>query len=443
MNEADETGCTALFWAAFLGQADVVRLLLADQDVDVNKANANGCTALHLASLKCYVKVVRLLLARQDVEPNQAIANGATALYVASQGGHVEVVRLLLARQGVEVNKNLQDGSTALIIASDCGHVEIVRLLLARQGVEVNQATKLGYSALILASQNGHVEVARRLLAHPGVKTRQTTLSGWSALGAASKCGHGAIVSLFVAHRAHGQVRLLAADAIDSLPAVLFKELPGFTAQAAALRLGARRGAGCEHARVGYSGETCDWAVVAGSGQAARRHAAGVRWRAAARRGPVATRGHHRCHLPPRLHVCVLSTGLGDVGRQREHPGKERVKALGRTQADGHRHLEALSRCGGCCGGSFGGWRRLLRRLLLLLLRGWKWKEGVRGGSVGFRPGRSSRTRRKLRHGRGCGARGCGAGAAQARRKRGAGAVARRAWHGCGAARSLASVCAK
>ena len=44
-------------------------------------------------------------------------------------------------------------------------------------------------------------------------------------------------MSLLVAHRAHGQVRLLAADAIDSLPAVLFKKLPGVAAQAAALRL--------------------------------------------------------------------------------------------------------------------------------------------------------------------------------------------------------------
>ncbi len=40
-----------------------------------------------------------------------------------------------------------------------------------------------------------------------------------------------------MAHRAHGQVRLLAADAIDSLPADLFKQLSGFAAQAAALRL--------------------------------------------------------------------------------------------------------------------------------------------------------------------------------------------------------------
>ena len=89
----------------------------------------------------------------------------------------------------------------------------------------------------MLASLHGHVEVVRLLLAHPGINTRQTSSIGWSALGAASQRGHGAIVSLFVAHRAHEQVRLLAADAIDSLPADLLKELPGVAAQAAALRL--------------------------------------------------------------------------------------------------------------------------------------------------------------------------------------------------------------
>ncbi len=34
--EADETGWTALLYAAFLGRADVVRLLLAQQNVKVN-----------------------------------------------------------------------------------------------------------------------------------------------------------------------------------------------------------------------------------------------------------------------------------------------------------------------------------------------------------------------------------------------------------------------
>ncbi len=108
-------------------------------------------------------------------------------------------------------------------------------LLLARKGVEVNKHAQSVATALILASQNGHVEVV--LLAHPDVEANRTSTDGRSALCVASRSGHGAIVSLLVAHRAHGQVRLLAADAINSLPADLFKELPGVVAQAAALSL--------------------------------------------------------------------------------------------------------------------------------------------------------------------------------------------------------------
>ncbi len=72
MNEADETACTALLWAAVLGRADVVRLLLARKGVQVNKGAAEGGTALIVASENGHVEVVRLLLARQDVEVNNA-----------------------------------------------------------------------------------------------------------------------------------------------------------------------------------------------------------------------------------------------------------------------------------------------------------------------------------------------------------------------------------
>jgi hypothetical protein len=89
----------------------------------------------------------------------------------------------------------------------------------------------------MLASGKVHVEVVRLLLAHPDVDASRTSSDGVSALCAASLSGHGAIASLFVAHRAHGQARLLAADEIDSLPADLYKEFPGVTTQAAALRL--------------------------------------------------------------------------------------------------------------------------------------------------------------------------------------------------------------
>ncbi len=113
----------------------------------------------------------------------------------------------------------------------------MVRLLLARPDVEVNRTARNGGTALMLASLNGLAEVVRLLLAHPDVEANRTSTDGRSALCFASQRGHSAIVSLLVAHRAHGKVRLLAAEAIDSLPADLFKELPGVVAQAAALRL--------------------------------------------------------------------------------------------------------------------------------------------------------------------------------------------------------------
>ncbi len=80
-----------------------MRLLLARQGVDVNMTEMNGGTALIAASQQGHVEVVRLLLAHQDVEVNKTLLqNGATALIAASQQGHVEVVRLLLALEGVE-----------------------------------------------------------------------------------------------------------------------------------------------------------------------------------------------------------------------------------------------------------------------------------------------------------------------------------------------------
>jgi ankyrin repeat protein len=51
VNETDEAGCTALLCAAYIGRADVVRLLLARQDVEVNKTAQEVCTtALMIAS---------------------------------------------------------------------------------------------------------------------------------------------------------------------------------------------------------------------------------------------------------------------------------------------------------------------------------------------------------------------------------------------------------
>jgi ankyrin repeat protein len=116
--------------AAEAGNAQLVARLLGEGR-DVNEADETGDTALVLASLKGHDKAVRLLLARQGVEVNKTEKHGCTALYLASLRGHVEVVRLLLAQQDVDVNKTAPNGDTALMVASEEGHLRYRGMLSA------------------------------------------------------------------------------------------------------------------------------------------------------------------------------------------------------------------------------------------------------------------------------------------------------------------------
>ncbi len=74
-------GPLQLVRAAKAGDAQLVARLLSEGR-DVNEAGESGFTALNWASHEGHVEVVRLLLARQDVEVNKSAADGLTALFI-------------------------------------------------------------------------------------------------------------------------------------------------------------------------------------------------------------------------------------------------------------------------------------------------------------------------------------------------------------------------
>ena len=80
----------------------------------------NGFTALMFASENGDADVVKLLLAQEGVDVNQVETDdGWTALMVASENGHADVVALLLAHEGVEDwISSKSAGKTALGYAS-------------------------------------------------------------------------------------------------------------------------------------------------------------------------------------------------------------------------------------------------------------------------------------------------------------------------------------
>ncbi|KAF0714668.1 hypothetical protein As57867_003749, partial [Aphanomyces stellatus] len=135
---------TPLLIAMYLGRADVVALLIACDNVDVNAANQDNDTPLGLACALGASDLVQVLLARPQIQPNVTNKLGQSPLHVATIQGHSELVRLLLTHAMVDVNQRCdfkkpakwrvtstaQSGCSALFIAAQSGFVDIVDILL-------------------------------------------------------------------------------------------------------------------------------------------------------------------------------------------------------------------------------------------------------------------------------------------------------------------------
>lgn len=179
-----------LVWAAGVGRAETVRVLIA-RGADLNAQSYSG-TPLEVAAAHGFLEIVRLLWeAGADPEPNplvRALKHNRleVALYLVQQGaaplglelaafqGMTEVVRELLAR-GVEVDAvcdHLQGLDlrkfTALQAACRAGHWEVVELLW-RAGASVHAREGCGRDALEVATAG-----VRERLQGLGLASRRT-----------------------------------------------------------------------------------------------------------------------------------------------------------------------------------------------------------------------------------------------------------------------------
>jgi len=124
-------GWTALHFAAFGGQVDVLELLLKHgADVDVRAKTKFDNTPLQAGALTGQVEAIRRLIAHgADVRVKQA--EGATALHEAAALGSEPLATLLLDA-GAGINVKAKDGSTPLDIAMKRNRTEVAALLRRR-----------------------------------------------------------------------------------------------------------------------------------------------------------------------------------------------------------------------------------------------------------------------------------------------------------------------
>ena len=220
INAAEADGATALAWAAYWDQDEIVKLLLG-AGADPDAANDYGVTPLILACENRSIAVVDTLLGTGKADPDKALWNGQTPLMIAARTGFIEAVHSLLDHGAKVKVQESRRGQSALMWAIFSGHQDVARLLI-ESGDDVNaRTTRLnekfrtmdvqaygssvagtfegGYSPLMFSALKGDLATSR-LLVEQGADINLVSAADGSALVIASAKGHEEL-ALFLVER--------------------------------------------------------------------------------------------------------------------------------------------------------------------------------------------------------------------------------------------------
>ncbi|MCB1208635.1 MAG: ankyrin repeat domain-containing protein [Verrucomicrobiales bacterium] len=189
INSMQADGTTALHWAAYHDQAEVVsRLLAAGAKVDL--ANRYGMTPLLLACQNGNAGIVTALL-KAGANANARQRGGETALMVASRTGILAAVRALIDA-GAEVDAEDQTGQTALMWAAAEGHAEVIDLLIEK-GADFQRRLRSGFTALLFAAREGKSAAVKMLIQH-GADVKDAIVTDHEARGRDAPNGTSAVL---------------------------------------------------------------------------------------------------------------------------------------------------------------------------------------------------------------------------------------------------------
>jgi ankyrin repeat protein len=159
------------------GNREAVLAAITSPDLDLNTPEPDGSTALLWATYKVDHELVRALL-KAGAKANVTNNFGASPLGEAVKLGDVELVRMLLDAHADPDSPN-QDGQTALMLASSIGSLGIAKLLI-QSGANVNAVEKFrGQTALMWAAGQNHPDIVDLLLAHRANVTLRAQYDDW------------------------------------------------------------------------------------------------------------------------------------------------------------------------------------------------------------------------------------------------------------------------
>ncbi|MFV0393287.1 MAG: ankyrin repeat domain-containing protein [Coprobacillaceae bacterium] len=161
VNDTNVSGVTPLMQAVYDNQAEVVDVLLKNEDINIDAINDAGETSLLIALKNNNLRIAEVLL-KAKTNPNLKTLDGNTVIHYAVNANNIAMCKTLEPYIEKFDDKN-NWGVTPLIIACQKGYNEISRWLIEKE-VNVNAIDEIGYSTLHYASENGFTDIVEQLI---------------------------------------------------------------------------------------------------------------------------------------------------------------------------------------------------------------------------------------------------------------------------------------
>ncbi|KAK2759890.1 hypothetical protein FQN54_002624 [Arachnomyces sp. PD_36] len=194
----EESLRTALHEAAIQGAGNLLRMLIRQEDADLNCRDYDGRTPLSFAAEEGYLDIVQVLADHDSTELDDKDAGGRTPLNYAVLSGHTEVVRFLLSSPDINPEIRDNESNTPIIHAAELGHRDVVECLANCDAVVADRRGDNGRTALSYAAEAGREAVVDYLLKRGDVVADKADYARRTPLSYAAKKGHAAIVKLLL-----------------------------------------------------------------------------------------------------------------------------------------------------------------------------------------------------------------------------------------------------
>ncbi|XP_044301333.1 E3 ubiquitin-protein ligase MIB2 [Varanus komodoensis] len=162
INLRDEEGDTALHYAAFGNQAEIARMLVS-KGANADLLNNSKCTALYIAVNKGFTEVVQALC-EHNCAINLPDSYGDTPLHYAITADFKCIIETLTDVPNIDFTIQNQQGFNLLHHAALKGNKVAIKKILARARQLVDAKKEDGFTALHLAALNSHRDVAELLI---------------------------------------------------------------------------------------------------------------------------------------------------------------------------------------------------------------------------------------------------------------------------------------